>query len=73
LEENKGILNPNSNLSQDHPKAPICCNVDSTMGEILIKVAGHGIHRIFVLDKDEKLIGVLSLCDIIGHIDFTKM
>eukprot|EP01118_Nematostelium_gracile_P017451 TRINITY_DN745_c0_g1_i1.p1 TRINITY_DN745_c0_g1~~TRINITY_DN745_c0_g1_i1.p1 ORF type:complete len:335 (-),score=75.45 TRINITY_DN745_c0_g1_i1:148-1152(-) len=49
--------------------SPVSCKLESTVYELLHKLSSVQIHRIFVIDDENKPIGILSLCDIISMLN----
>ena len=47
------------------PHAPITCNEDTTVIEVIKKLSENHIHRIYIVDKNERPIGIVSMSDII--------
>ena len=49
------------------PQNPaICCHSSDTLGAVIDKLAATRIHRVYLVDKTDKPIGVVSLGDIIS-------
>jgi len=53
--------------------SPISCTLDTSIYELLHKLASNRIHRLFVVDSENKPIGVLSLCNIIAMMDHVDL
>jgi 5'-AMP-activated protein kinase, regulatory gamma subunit len=49
---------------------PICCTEEETLEMALEKLTTKHIHRVYVIDKEKKPIGVLSLCDFITQLQY---
>jgi CBS domain-containing protein len=54
-------------------RQPLSCNTEMTIYEILHKLITNRVHRLFVVDGEQKPIGVLSLCDIISMMNIDKV
>jgi len=44
------------------------CNLDITLKEVLLKISANCIKRIYVIDKDKKPIGVITIADILHEL-----
>jgi 5'-AMP-activated protein kinase regulatory gamma subunit len=44
------------------------CRTDSSLGDLLIALRDHRIHRFIVVDEDDRLRGVITLSDIIQYL-----
>jgi len=62
------LSNCNRLFKKDPNSKPITCTIKSTLCEVIAKLVKNHIHRIFVVDDNNTLIGVLSLCDVITAI-----
>jgi len=51
-------------------KAPIVVTPNDTMEKLLEKIKLNKVHRVYVVDKDNKPIQVISLGDIMSQLDF---
>jgi len=51
---------------------PVSCTLDMNLYEVLHKLVAKRIHRLFIIDSQQKPIGVLSLCDIITMMNLNK-
>ncbi|XP_043704202.1 SNF1-related protein kinase regulatory subunit gamma-1 isoform X2 [Telopea speciosissima] len=49
-------------------RGPITCRKDNTLEEVILRLDTHKIHRIYVVDEDEHLEGVITLRDIISKV-----
>jgi CBS domain-containing protein len=48
--------------------AIVCVRITTSLTEIVKRLAATGLHRVYVLDEEEKPIGVISLRDLIRFI-----
>ena len=48
--------------------AVVCVRTTTTLAEIVKRLAATGLHRVYVLDENEKPVGVISLRDLIRHL-----
>ena len=48
--------------------AVVCVRTTTTLAEIVKRLAATGLHRVYVLDENEKPIGVISLRDLIRYL-----
>jgi CBS domain-containing protein len=62
---------PEFDRRQSH--LPVTCTLSSSIYEVLHKLATNHIHRIFLVDADNRPIGVISLCDIISMMNFDQL
>jgi len=53
-------------FDKKNSQQPISCTNETSIYELLHKLTSNRIHRIFVVDSENRPIGVLSLCDIIS-------
>lgn len=44
------------------------CNLDETMEMIMERIVRAEVHRLVVVDKDNKVIGIISLSDILNEL-----
>jgi len=51
----------------------VSCTMDDTIQDIVQRMVSRHIHRIFIVDNNNKLIGVLSLCDIIQILSNSRL
>eukprot|EP01119_Soliformovum_irregulare_P015008 TRINITY_DN4178_c0_g4_i2.p1 TRINITY_DN4178_c0_g4~~TRINITY_DN4178_c0_g4_i2.p1 ORF type:complete len:316 (+),score=65.04 TRINITY_DN4178_c0_g4_i2:75-1022(+) len=51
---------------KDQSHTPITCTVGDTLAQVLTKLVTHDVHRLFVVDAENKPTGVLSLGDLIS-------
>jgi len=45
----------------------VTCNVGDDIEQVLEKMIAHVVHRVWIVDAENKPLGVVSLCDIIGE------
>ena len=45
--------------------AVVCVRVDTSLADIVKRMAATGLHRVYILDDHEKPVGVVSLRDLI--------
>eukprot|EP00051_Salpingoeca_urceolata_P026089 m.476029 g.476029 ORF g.476029 m.476029 type:complete len:392 (-) comp20409_c0_seq1:653-1828(-) len=45
----------------------ICCTPDNTLGEVILKMVVSRIHRVYVVDEDQKPIRVLSMSNVLAR------
>ncbi|KAK9923114.1 hypothetical protein M0R45_031547 [Rubus argutus] len=59
------LLSSNPNASESPSRELVACRVDSTLAEVIDKVVTKHVHRIWVVDEQGLLMGLISLTDII--------
>lgn len=53
--------------SRNHAVAPVTCAPDACLGSIIDSLASKSVHRIYVVEGDEKeVVGVITLRDVIS-------
>jgi len=57
-----------SDVQHSHP---VVATMSETLESVLNKLNDNHIHRLFVVDAANRPIGVLSLCDLISHLNVT--
>ena len=45
---------------------PITCKVESTLGDVIHSLASMSVHRIYIVGKDNEVVGVITLRDVIS-------
>lgn len=58
-------------IKEENPSRPrgvVCVNMETTLKEVITKLAENKVHRIYVVDADKKPVGVASLKDILLEI-----
>lgn len=51
--------------AKDGPKAPVSCTLDSTLQQAISLVATNRTHRVYVVDEENRAIGVITLSDVL--------
>lgn len=59
------LLSSNPNAGESPSRELVACRVDSTLAEVIDKVVTKHVHRIWVVDEQGLLMGLISLTDII--------
>jgi len=61
------LLNSSSPDSKENTSLdPICCTLDDTIEQVLQKLSSKHIHRLFIVDKENRPQKVVTLCDILN-------
>jgi len=50
-------------------KTPICCLLTDTIKDVVAKLSKYHVHRLFVVDANNKPVDVFSLCDVISFLN----
>jgi len=61
------FLEKSRNVAKITTRALITCELKSTLPEVLRQITQTGVHRVYVIDSQERPVGVLSLTDILYH------
>lgn len=59
------LLSSNPNAGESPSRELVACRVDSTLAEVIDKVVTKHVHRIWVVDGQGLLVGLISLTDIV--------
>jgi len=43
---------------------PVCCRLQATVEDVILKLSVHRVHRIYVVNDSMKPIGIITLTDI---------
>lgn len=64
----KDFMNTIATTSEDNKKiiSPITCKLGSTLGEVISTLSSKCVHRIYVVDDDNNVIGIITLRDVIS-------
>lgn len=62
------LVQKSRSLEANARPAIVCVRVSTHMRDLVKRLAATGLHRVYILDEDEKPIGVISLRDIIRYI-----
>lgn len=52
--------------SQGRQILPITCNLQSTLGDVIESLASKSVHRVYVVDDEGEVVGVITLRDVIS-------
>jgi len=62
------FLDKARNIAKINRRALVTCEMKSTLPELLRQILQNGVHRVYVIDSQERPIGVVSLTDILYHV-----
>jgi CBS domain-containing protein len=62
------LVQKSRSLEANARPAVVCVRTTTTLTEIVKRLSATGLHRVYVLDEDEKPIGVISLRDLIRFV-----
>ncbi|XP_076892796.1 SNF1-related protein kinase regulatory subunit gamma-like PV42a [Bidens hawaiensis] len=61
----RGLLSVSANMAGSSPRELVTCYCESRLGEVVNKLVANHVHRVWVVDRNGLLEGLVSLTDII--------
>ncbi|CAI9280785.1 unnamed protein product [Lactuca saligna] len=65
MEYTRSLLSVSANMAGSSPRELVTCYAESALAEVVDKVVVNHVHRVWVVDSDGRLEGLVSLTDII--------
>lgn len=65
MEYTTSLLSVSANMAGSSPRELVTCHNESRLGEVVDKLVANHVHRVWVVDRNGLLDGLVSLTDII--------